>query len=573
MSSPADALVAKGLAFGKAGQLAEGLQCLSDAVRLQPEAKTYWHLVQAQMRAQQFEQAQQSCESALALCPGVAGFYQLLAGMKDKRGDADGAVEVLRRAAAAFPGSAELASEYANLLIRLRRPAAAIPAIERVIALSPSPGVYRSLHKMHKAVDDAAGAERAIRDGLKRFPLDLELSRYCAAFDEAAAADSLAAMTAALSTASWDAAIRSPYLRWLTESKARENRRAAGRSLNGAADWMDLVRWPDPQGMAAYAASLDRELAGPFTGGAPRAEAVTERALAAVAQMDWAGAEHWFAQARRQPTQTAADVATFDPAFYRGLDSRTDAEIWSAFPPAADVIARADLPETMIYVACDPKYFDLFVPRLLDSLVERGGTAGVHIHLLDGETEDWARIAGTLQGYRSMSVSMTAEGGARLRLGAGARDYYHAARYVRFHQYLLRTPRPTWLMDADLVALADPAPLFRQLNGRDFAATSSVISLETWSKIRAGLVGMAPTPAGLRYARLVAAYIAHWFRDGGLRWGIDQQALFGCYFYLAQDNAAPRTAFLDESFMNDIDGLPCIIRPVMDTASRWKKSG
>lgn len=568
MSSPADALVAKGLALCKAGQVAQGLQTLADAVRLQPDAKTYWHLAQTQMRAQQFDQARQTCQAALALCPGVTAFYQMLAGIADKLGDADGAADILRRAVAAAPGSAELASEYANLLIRQRRPAEAIPAIEQVIALSPSPGVYRSLHKMHKALDDTRGAERAIRAGLQRYPLDLELSRYCAAFDEAAVAPSLAAMKAALTTPSWDAAIRSPYLRWLTETQAKHNRRAAGRPLNGAADWADLVRWPDAGGMAAYVSSLDQELAAPT----PRAEALSERAVAAVAQMDWAGAEHWFAQARRRPTNTVADVATFDPAFYQRLERLTDAEIGSSFPPVTDMIVRGDLPATMIYVACDPKYFELFVPRLLDSLQEHGSTAGVHVHILDGTPDVWAGIAATLRGYTSVSIGLTAEGGAREKLGAGARDYYHAARYVRFHQYLAGTLRPTWLMDADLVALADPAPLFRQLEDRDFAATSSVISLETWSKIRAGLVGMAPTPAGLRYARLVAAYIAHWFANGGLRWGIDQQALFGCYFYLSQD-AAPRTTFLDERFMNDIEGMPCIIRPVMDTASRWKKSG
>lgn len=560
------ALVDQGLAFEKAGQLAESIGCFLKAVAAEPAAQTYWHLIRAQMQAKQFEQAHGNCKQALALYPDKARFYRVLARLKDKLGDADGALDVLDRGAGLLPDAPELLSDYAGLQMRMMRFAEAVPTIERLIAVSPDAAAYRALYKMKRTVGDADGARAAVREGLKRFPLDIALSRYAAGFDPAAALQSRQAMQSALAAENWSASVRAPFLRYLTEAQARTNRSARGLSRDRAADWLDLVRWPDPEGMAALAATLDSELAGP----APRAEALTERAAAAIAQMDWAGAERWFAEARRQPTRTAADVAVFDPGFYPRLEALADEEIWSPFPPTVDIMARDTLPATMVYLACDPRYFALFVPGLLRSLVANGSAAGVHIHLLDGGEDDWRGLAGMLRDYAPMSLSMTAEGGAHRDL-QGARDYYHAARYVRFHQYLARTPRPTWLMDADVVAEADPAPLFGVLNDCDFAATTTATSLEPWNKIRAGLVGIAPTAAGLRYARLVAAYISHWFRSGDLRWGIDQQALFGCLFYLEQQGAAPRTRFLGEDVLNEDDGQPCVIRPVMDAVSRWRK--
>lgn len=567
MSSSAGTLVDQGLAFEKAGRLAESIDCFLRAAEAEPAALTYWHLIRTQMQAAQFEQAHRSCKRALTLYPDKARFYRTLARLKDKLGDTDGALEILGRGAGLLPDAADLLSDYAALQTRTMRFAEAIPVIERLITVSPDAAGYRALYKARRAIGGLDSARAAVREGLERFPLDIGLSRYAAGFDPAAALRSRQAMKAALATESWTASVRSPFLRYLTEAQAWANRIATGRSRDGADDWTDLVQWSDPEGMAALVAALDSELTDP----APRAEAVAERAAAAIAQLDWVGAERWFAEARRQSTQTAADVAIFDPGFYGRLESLTDEEIWSPFPPVVDVVAREALPAATIYVACDPRYFTLFVPGLLKSLIEHGSRAGVHIHLLDGEEGDWRRLAATLRDYAPMSLSMTAEGGAHRSLQAGARDYYHAARYVRFHQYLTRAPRPTWLLDADVVAAADTEPLFGVMKDCDFVATTTATCLEPWNKIRAGLVRIAPTAAGLRYARLIAAYISHWFRSDCLRWGIDQQALFGCLFYLEQQGAAPRTRFLGEDVLNEDDARPCIIRPVMDAVSRWHK--
>lgn len=564
-SHRADALAAEGLAFEKAGQLADSIRCYSEAVAIHPTPLARWRLIDALMRAQAFEQAYKECKAALASYSDQAPFHLLFARLKGKLATPDVAREVLRLAAEKFPDNADVLTEYAVAQFQTKQFVESIPTLERITALSPSAPIYRALFKMKKNAGDKAGALSAIREGLERFPLDVALARSC--LDQAVATAAQAAMRAAVPTMA-DAGQRSDTLRYLTEMQAAKNRAVAGLPQE-AVDWADLVRWADPAGMAALASSLEDELRSP----APRAAAVGERAMAAVAQMDWTGAEHWFARARAQTTHSVADVAVFDPEFFKRLERMTDEDICSPFPPTCEVVARHTWPSGMAYVSCDPKYFELFMPRFLQSLAEAGAAAGVHIHLLDGAEADWARLAASLPTYEGISVSMTAEGGQRRTfLGPAARYYYHAARYVRLYQYLKQNLRPVWIMDVDLVAELDPTPMFDLLQHHDFCATTSPVSFEPWAKLHAGLIGIAPTVAGLRFCRLVAAYVSTWFQKGNLQWGIDQLALFAAYFYLEQQGQAPATRFLGEAFMNDIDGLPCIIRPVMDADSRWEKS-
>lgn len=564
-SHTAEARVAEGLAFEKQGQAAESIRCYREAMQAQPTAQAHWRVIDALMRSEQLDQAYKECKAALTLYPQEPLLHVLFARLKEKLGSLDMAREVLCLAAEKFPDNTDILVEYAVALFRTKQFAESIPVLERVIALEPSAAIYRALAKMKRNAGDKAGAQRAIREGLERFPLDVPLARNCT--NQAVAARAQDVMRAAVPTLE-DAGQRSEILRYLTEKQAAKNRSAA-RLAPEPTSWADLVRWADPDGMAAFASSLERELSGP----GPRAQALGERAMAAVAQADWSGAERWFAQARQQPTYSMADVTTFDPDFFARLERASDEDIWSPFPPTCEVVGRSIWPAAMIYVSCDPKYFELFMPRFLESLVEAGSEAGVHVHLLDGTEHDWSRLAQSLRRHERVSASMTAEGGARRNfLGSAARYYYHAARYVRFYQYIRRNMRPAWLMDVDLVAETDPTPMFELLESHDFAATSRAGVLEPWGRIQAGLVGVAPTIGGLRYLRLVAAYISNWYRKGNLQWGIDQLALFAAYAYLAQRGHAPDTRFLGEEFMNDRDGLPCIIRPVMDADSRWEKN-
>src|SRR5207253_30641 len=70
--------------------------------------------------------------------------------------------------------------------------------------------------------------------------------------------------------------------------------------------------------------------------------------------------------------------------------------------------------------------------------------------------------------------------------------------------------------------------------------------LEPWYRFRAGLIGLHPSPASLRYLKIVAAAIATLYRRDDLRWGIDQFLLYGAYEFLAGNNAAPKIKTLGE---------------------------
>jgi hypothetical protein len=66
---------------------------------------------------------------------------------------------------------------------------------------------------------------------------------------------------------------------------------------------------------------------------------------------------------------------------------------------------------------------------------------------------------------------------------------------------------------------------------------------------------VSPTPQGLRFARLVAATIAHWHGQDKLRWFMDQAALFGVYTHLAAQPASLSTYFFAPD-MIDQDHTP-----------------
>jgi hypothetical protein len=60
------------------------------------------------------------------------------------------------------------------------------------------------------------------------------------------------------------------------------------------------------------------------------------------------------------------------------------------------------------------------------------------------------------------------------------------------------------------------------------------------------VVGARPGGKSERYVRLIAAYVAHFLRQGTLYWGIDQLAMYGAFAYLRAQGAAPALALLDD---------------------------
>ncbi len=61
---------------------------------------------------------------------------------------------------------------------------------------------------------------------------------------------------------------------------------------------------------------------------------------------------------------------------------------------------------------------------------------------------------------------------------------------------------------------------------------------------------MNNTKEGLRFAKLVAAYLTNALRRGKLFWGIDQNALFIVYKYLIRTERMPKVKVVDESLFS-----------------------
>ena len=59
-------------------------------------------------------------------------------------------------------------------------------------------------------------------------------------------------------------------------------------------------------------------------------------------------------------------------------------------------------------------------------------------------------------------------------------------------------------------------------------------------------MAIAPTPRGMDYLRLLAAYIAHFYSTNCLRWGIDQLAMYAVHEYMREANKAPQVHLLDD---------------------------
>src|SRR5690606_1109124 len=123
--------------------------------------------------------------------------------------------------------------------------------------------------------------------------------------------------------------------------------------------------------------------------------------------------------------------------FHRGLEESSDARLFGHLPPVTDVTTAAFPKENVIFLACDAAYFGAFGAPMLRSLAERGPGEQVHVHIMDANDTDLASIRNFCTGLRALAIGITAEQTGQRAIGVqAAREYYHAIRFVRYHQIL-----------------------------------------------------------------------------------------------------------------------------------------
>ncbi len=241
------------------------------------------------------------------------------------------------------------------------------------------------------------------------------------------------------------------------------------------------------------------------------------------------------------------DAVTFDPAFYQALEKTTDEDLVKGLPSVQDVVSAEFSGKPIAYLSCNYVYFENFAAPMLRSMASVAPGAQAHVHIMDATGEQLDAASVFCKGLTVLTVAVSAEQpGVDKQGNMTARSYYHAIRFIRYYQHLVYYKRTLWLMDVDALFNRDPGVMYETLGDKDAAMRIRAGRLEPWNQFNACIVAGTPRAPSFEYFRLIAAYIAHFYRKNALRWGIDQLAMYGVFEYLRDNSRAPALMFLDD---------------------------
>ncbi|HEU4441692.1 MAG TPA: tetratricopeptide repeat protein [Burkholderiales bacterium] len=132
-------------------------------------------LAEAQMRVGNPRHAAEIAGSALNLEPRNVAALRALGMALARQGRAGEALTIMRQATELRPGDADLQFQLARILAALERFDEAIAAYEAACRLRPEPRALAELAQLHLQHDDAAAAERVLRQALQHAPQDAGL--------------------------------------------------------------------------------------------------------------------------------------------------------------------------------------------------------------------------------------------------------------------------------------------------------------------------------------------------------------------------------------------------------------
>lgn len=465
-----------------------------------------------------------------------------------KNGDHVAAESAVRDALAATPQDIKALEGLVWLQSAQADYAGLHDSLERLDLLAPGQAnVLLSLSKIKRAFGDDEGAVALLRRARAQHPRNAEV--VVALANSGNEIDGIAELRAFITQAAEEPRVAADAFAALIVLQERKARIGLGKSPKFTGSWGEALGWTDQQGLLEFQEMLLREATSPRV----HADAVVQLGAVAAARQDWASAEDYFARLRRHVTKRIWDIVNFDQKSWAAHESQSLPDILRGLPPVEFIREYANAaaaPHTLM-LACDPIYFRQFVLPLLESLGRLAPHMHVHAHLLDGDTAEWADLAALGVVTFGDRLTLTAErSGVRARGPKKAGDYYHAIRFVRFYEFMKTAKRPYWMMDVDAEFRADPTPQFMCLPGADVALWAQAGILEPWSKFAAGIAGGAGTDGSLEFFGLVAANIASIWRDDRLRWGADQQSLFGAAVHLARSRRLPSACFLDEQLIS-----------------------
>jgi tetratricopeptide (TPR) repeat protein len=333
----------------------------------------------------------------------------------------------------------------------------------------------------------------------------------------------------------------------LVDMQNQAARRNAGLPPDRAISWDDLCTWKDAAGLQAFKVSLRRALAAPMAS----SDVLVHLGDIALRQGKWNVAEERFAWLRRRPIGFVTDITILEDELWQSIAKMSTADIRAGLPDLV-YLRRGDprLAAYSVFLSSDPIYFKRFTVQVLRALKSAVPRCHVHVHLSDGDEAAWLECADIAVAAFGPSLTVSAEkSDARARDGANAKNYYHAIRYVRFHQYREEVDHPLWILDVDAQINGDPSDQLSHLPSSDLAFVGNPNALVPWGKIAGLFVGAANTAPAREHLRLTAGFIATMMRQSRLRWFIDQLALYLAYQYLRRVGRAPTAWFPDETLV------------------------
>lgn len=237
----------------------------------------------------------------------------------------------------------------------------------------------------------------------------------------------------------------------------------------------------------------------------------------------------------------------FAPGFYDELRRFTLQDVLRDLPPLLNLTPPAASGGGVLYLSCNFAYFHAFALPMIVSLREKSPRTPVHVHIMDADEAQTSFAYAFLEKLSPVKFALSVERpGLQNAPKAEARSYYHAVRFIRLFQHMEIYNGPLWLMDVDALINSDLAGLFSALDDRDVAMRIRPGRIEPWNQFNACVVGVSTKKASREYFRLLAAYVAYFYQQKRLRWGIDQLAMYGVFADMHDRGEAPSLALLGE---------------------------
>ena len=180
--------------------------------------------------------------------------------------------------------------------------------------------------------------------------------------------------------------------------------------------------------------------------------------------------------------------------------------------------------DVLMFVACDPVYFEDHALALIWSLEAIGRPASLHLHLFDPTEAALTRVSAQAARCRSVRLTWTQEQVDPAQFPA-KRVYYSSARYCRAAELVRHADASVIIVDADALFRQPLETLLAAVDAGADVALPVHEESPPWNRYAAGCVLFRPSVAGRLFLDRVASIVAHNLAQGTATWFIDQIAL------------------------------------------------